>query len=398
MKKNTAFIAACLDQLAVEIGERPVGGLNNQRAEKFISETFRTSGLDVFHQEFQCMDWEPGRVSLVLNGRSVPASHSPYTRPASVKAPFQLLETVEQLRAAELSGQIAVLGGELTREPLMPKNFCFWNPERHQEIVRLLEAKAPVAILTVSFSEERPVPIIEDGDFDIPSVVVAGKYLREFSASKGTVLTLRMEAERKPSRGANVIARQPGQGSRKAIVMAHFDTKPGTPGALDNAAGVTGLLLLSRLLQENPVPGGVELIAVNGEDYYSNPGQVAYLDTYQHTFDQLKLVINCDGPGYRVGKTGVSPMNCEKAFTKRIEKKLYAFPALKLSDPWYQGDHMIFAPYEVPTLAITSDEIFPIIDTVIHTEHDRMELVEAAYLEQVGRFIYEVLSEVQPCG
>ncbi len=394
METNTKFIADCLQELSVRIGERPVGSANNQRAEHFISETFKASGLEVEHQEFACMDWSAGLASLRLNGVSIPAALSPYSLPCSLNAPFQLLETLEALKNSDLKGQVAVLGGELAKEALMPKNFTFWNPEEHQEIIRLLEEKAPAAIVTASFSEERPIPIIEDGDFDIPSVVVAGKYFQMFRTSGVKVLALQAVAKRKPSRGANVIARRLLPGKPRVLVMAHFDTKPGTPGALDNAAGVCVLLLLGRLMQQTPPPVSVELVAMNGEDYFSNPGQVAYLEAYEDSIQELRLAVNCDGAGYRLGKTGISPINCREAFIRHFSQKLDAFPVLKLSDPWYQGDHMIFAPYDLPTLAITSDEIFGIIDEVIHTERDKAELVNGGYLEQVGLFLHEVLMEM----
>jgi len=43
-----------------------------------------------------------------------------------------------------LSSKIAVLYGELGKEPLMPKNFVFWNPDEHKQIVALLEEKKPL--------------------------------------------------------------------------------------------------------------------------------------------------------------------------------------------------------------------------------------------------------------
>ena len=54
---------------------------------------------------------------------------------------------------------------------------------------------------------------------------------------------------------------------------------------------------------------------------------------------------------------------------------------------------MIFAPYQLPIIAITSEEIFPLIDTVIHTDKDREELVNAEFLRQTAAFIYEVIGE-----
>lgn len=393
MKEDTGFLAECLQELSVMIGERPTGSASNRRAEQYIGSVFKAHGLETEHQAFDCLDWEGGSATLRMDGVSIPTAISPYSLPCAVTAPFTILETPEALREANLSGRVAVLGGELTKEAIMPKNFTFWNPEHHREVVRLLEEKAPEAIITVSFSKEHPLPIFEDGDLMIPSAVVAGKYFEAFKAATTQSLELQMRAERRPSKGANVIARNGVPGKTKVVVMAHFDTKPGTPGALDNAAGVAVLLQLSKLLSENPVSGSVELVAMNGEDYFSNPGQMAYLEAFEKSPDQASLVINCDGAGYKVGKTGVSTLNCPEGFVRQLDQKLEAFPALRMSAPWYQGDHMIFAPWELPTIAITSEEIFPLIDEVIHTEKDTVELINAEYLRQTAAFIYEVIRD-----
>ncbi|MBC6498319.1 M28 family peptidase [Weissella confusa] len=64
-------------------------------------------------------------------------------------------------------GRICVLTGELTAEVLMPKNFTFYNPESHQQIIAALESGEPAAIISVSHSDE-PTAVIQDGDFEIP--------------------------------------------------------------------------------------------------------------------------------------------------------------------------------------------------------------------------------------
>ncbi len=78
----------------------------------------------------------------------------------------------------------------------------------------------------------------------------------------------------------NVIARfGPADGSR-LLLLTHWDTRPKAdqsseaadrekpvPGANDGASGTAILLELARMFNEQPPPGGVELLFSDGEDY-----------------------------------------------------------------------------------------------------------------------------------
>lgn len=74
-----------------------------------------------------------------------------------------------------------------------------------------------------------------------------------------------------------MLALSPGLTGKKVVIGSHYDTWFDTPGAIDNAAGVTALLALAEMLV--PEDSCVELVAFNGEDYYSAPGQVLYLQS-----------------------------------------------------------------------------------------------------------------------
>ncbi len=50
------------------------------------------------------------------------------------------------------------------------------------------------------------------------------------------------------------------------IVCAHFDTKKGVPGAVDNATGIAVLLEFARYFSANPSPYTIKFVAFNGEE------------------------------------------------------------------------------------------------------------------------------------
>jgi aminopeptidase YwaD len=82
-----------------------------------------------------------------------------------------------------------------------------------------------------------PFPLIEDGDFDIPSVFMTeeeGKKLAKYASEE---ISLKSLAWRLPAEGCNVIARKGPQLNRRVAVIAHIDAKTGTPGQQTTRAG-----------------------------------------------------------------------------------------------------------------------------------------------------------------
>ena len=82
--------------------------------------------------------------------------------------------------------------------------------------------------------------------------------------------------------------------------MAHFDTKIATPGALDNAAGVSALLGLAETLGRAELACGLEFVAFNGEEYLPI-GDDEYLRRGESEFGQILAAINMDGIGAALG-------------------------------------------------------------------------------------------------
>ena len=181
---------------------------------------------------------------------------------------------MEELAAAQAPDSIFLLRGELTKEQLMPKNFPFYNPEHHQHIIQLLETKTPQAIITATSRDlemvgrQYPFPMIEDGDFNIPSVYMKDEDGERLAQFAGSEVELSSSTTRIPSTGSNVTARQGEQQNQRVVLMAHIDSRMGTPGASDNASGVIVLLLLAELLEEYSGSLGIEIVAMNGEDWF----------------------------------------------------------------------------------------------------------------------------------
>jgi aminopeptidase YwaD len=81
---------------------------------------------------------------------------------------------------------------------------------------------------------------------------------------------------------------------------------------LDAASGTVVLLLLAAILQDFKGKLGIEIVAFNGEDYYSAGGQMDYLRRYEQDFSSMVVAINVDDVGYKQGKTAYSLYECPR--------------------------------------------------------------------------------------
>jgi aminopeptidase YwaD len=105
-----------------------------------------------------------------------------------------------------------------------------------------------------------PFPLIEDGDFDIPSVYMTEEEGIKLAGYSGKEVFLHSVSERIPGKGYNVTGRKGQQGNGRIVITAHIDSKKGSPGAIDNATGVVVLLLLADLLKDYSGKRQIEIV------------------------------------------------------------------------------------------------------------------------------------------
>ena len=153
---------------------------------------------------------------------------SPYSLGCTVEEQLVSASSLEELKHIDAKGKIMLLYGEIAKEQLMPKNFVFFNPEAHKRIISLLEQTRPKAIITATGRNAAlaggvyPFPLIEDGDFDIPSVYMTEDEGRKLLPYVGKTVALHSLSKRLPQKGSNVIARkgeiQPNELSLRPIL------------------------------------------------------------------------------------------------------------------------------------------------------------------------------------
>lgn len=379
--------------------DRRIGSAGGRAATDFFARKVSEWGYNVDTTPFECMDFEVGPSSLTRNGDSLEIYASPFSTSCDVTAGLVIASTIKELKKCSCRGKILLLRGELCAEHLMPKNYQFFNPDHHKEIISLLEEKQPAAIVSATGKNPAlmgaiyPYPLIEDADFDIPSAYCTDVTGEAIATLAGKEFRLVIDAKRIPARACNVIARK-NPGARKKIVFcAHLDTRPGTPGALDNGAGAVTMLLLAEMLKDYKGSTGVELVAINGEEHYSAGGELDYLGRYGSELEKVVLAVNMDGLGYVKGKTAFSIYECPDAVAKKARAAIGSFDGIAEGPQWYAGDHMIFVMSGRPAIAITSDMALELSAEVIHTTRDTPDLVDCRKLVDVARALKSLVGK-----
>ena len=386
-----------LQFLCDQLRTRQTGKADNRKATDFFSDTIEQLGFEVAKPRFECMDWSAGELSLRVDGEPVEAWISPYSPGVELEAPLAHISTLDELKMQDLRGKILLMTDELVKEQLMPKNFPFYNPEHHQEITAVLEAKQPAALLTATGKDPQmaggvyPFPVFEDGDFDIPSVYIKDVDGKRLAAHAGKTATLLIDARRQPSYGFNVIARRGKADVPRLVFCAHIDAKAGTPGALDNASGVITLLLLAERLKDYTGETPIEITAINGEDYYAASGEIEYLRSSLGPAEDVLLALNIDGAGYLQGQTSYSFYGVPDDLTRSIQALFSGYPDLCEGQQWYQSDHSIFIQQAIPAMAYTSDQFDALWSEIAHTPEDRPELVARKKLVDLSGALYELV-------
>lgn len=371
--------------LCAEIGERRVGSSENRKATTYAKKVLEASGWATESTELSVIDWQTDRATLSCDGQSFEVFSSHYSLGCSATGELVAINSMVQLEKTDIKDKIVLLYGEIASQQIAPKNFPFWNPEEHQQLIAALEQGKPKALVCATERNSAtaggvyPFPLFEDGDFDIPSVYMKDTEGTKLLAHAGKTVELISKAKRIPETAYNVIGRKANDGNKERIVVtAHIDTKIGTPGAIDNGTGVTIVLLLAELLKDYSGKYPIELLLFNGEDYYGATGQVKYVEQNRGKFNDMLLNINIDGVGYREGLSVFSPFNLPDEIRDALYEVLWETAELKEGQPWYQGDHSLFLQNGCPAIAVSSGWFIENMECqeITHTPKDNLNVVD----------------------
>jgi aminopeptidase YwaD len=377
-----------LQKLCDEIGARPIGSPANQAAADYIQSVFAAAGLDVEIQPYPCTHWECSAAWLELDGQRLEAAANVFSLPCDVTAPVVPVCSIAELEAAAITGQIVLFYGDLARYPLAPKSWFLKN-ERDEKIIQLLETKQPAALLAPPTPTLEYEQVTEDWEIDLPAATISPATALKL-LTPGTVARLRIESRRIPATARNIVARKAGKSPEKVVLMAHFDTKIGTPGASDNGASVAALLELARSLGQSDLPFGLEFVAFNGEEYLPM-GDDEYLRRGESEFGHILAAINMDGAGTALGTTSITSFCVSPEFRQQVEGLVERHPGVVWVDPWPESNHSTFAFRGIPSLA------FGAVGTraLAHSPADTSDQVSPAKLAEMVELVTEIVHSLQ---
>lgn len=378
-----------LFHLAVEIGQRPGGSVGNHAAAAYIEKVFQDCGLAVERQCFPCTGWDAHESYLQINEEWVQSVANVFSTPCDVNGPVVAVSTLAELAAADLRDKIALIYGDLTRQPLPAKAWAY-KEEKDARIVEILEEKRPVALITIQSRIGDLERVIEDADFTIPSATVSAQVGLLLLKRHQATVHLRIASTRTEAESCNVVARHPGQGAGTILLCAHYDTKFDTPGAADNGSGVSVLLTLAQMFSQQIHPYTVEFVAFSNEEYLPL-GDDAYFARHSDAFDDMLAVINIDKVGCTLGNNSITTLAASEPFQEHLAAITRSYPGVIWVDPWIESDHTFFAWRGVPCIPISNSGA-PRFD---HLRGDTIEWLSAAKLNEAASLIYKIVEHLQ---
>ncbi len=375
-----------LSKLAA-IGERPAGSPANHQAAAYIHEVFTQSGLQTDDVRVDFPGWSTSECILTSRGKSFSIEANPFSPACDITAQAISVCTISELESADLSDKIVLLYGELSSTPIFPVGFTIYNPERDQTINRLLREKAPKAILTVNPQSPSQLHIIEDDNMPFPSATIPADVALELLKQSDIQVTLKLDTEQKLSHSITLIGRQSVQTRSKIVLCAHYDTKFGTPGAYDNASGLSVLLTLAETLAPRQFAVDLEFVAWGDEEYGGHSDSIYAKNA---NYENMLCAINLDGIGQYTGTNTITMLAQSKDFQQAIAGITQNYPGIVWVEPWYASNHYSYFARNVPSIAIGSVGV-----NLVHQAHDTIDWISPAKLEEVVRMVTAIVEHTQ---
>lgn len=193
----------------------------------------------------------------------------------------------------------------------------------------------------------------------------------------------------------NVIADPPGFDAEEPhlVIGAHLDSVPQSPGAEDNASGVSVMLELARMVAEQRTAIPVRFIAFGAEEprgqgdswhHFGSQHHVAELDRSQR--EAIRAMVALDRVGVRAEAV---PIGAGGAGTTRVRRQLENHAgdiSVTVSEPNRTSDHWSFDKAGIPAARVGSVPF-----DGYHSPRDTPDVIDVEQLDAVGTLMWSWL-------
>lgn len=376
--------------------ERPVGSEQNELVGKMISEVLEKANYEVTKLPFECTVWKDDPSYLETEGNKIQLFASPFSTFFSGKGELCVIGSREDLKQAQLKDKIVVLCKVLTEQAVQPKDYPFYYPDEDKELIELLEEKAPKAIIACTGQSMmcglNPFPLFSDGNFLIPSAYLSEDELTQLQKLEGKEVTVVIASEKNKASSYQLIGTKKAKQSKgKIILCAHMDTQYHTPGALDNALGVSVMLETAKKLEKLELTQDIEIVPFNGEEYYEATGELVYLEQLNKQEANNLFVINIDSPCHKGAGNAIAYYNVSEEQKAVYNQLMNRYDHIIEGEPWYAGDHCMFAFQGTACVTVSTSDLFEGGLAYTHTEKDTLDTVDLALIDETADYLVEMI-------
>jgi len=228
------------------------------------------------------------------------------------------------------------------------------------------------------------------GDIDVPAIEVLGTTFRS--------------AQRVHVDDPDLIVRF-GPPGKALLIMAHYDSVPGSPGAVDDAAAVAVLIELARELHAHP-PAQPVMLAFTADEEGGLVGAEALEARHG---DEVELAIALDLIGARgrivlngaSTRIGLAEMQWLAAAARDAGVIVDAPLAHRVVSRWWpqaeRADHGVFTRHGTRAFHLYNrgqDGLW--IDTAYHSPRDTLDRVHPASLAEISRLVRALVAAPVP--
>jgi hypothetical protein len=360
--------------LADQIGARPAGGPAEPEMLDFLEQRLLAAGLEVHRQTFAFRAWEAsGEWSLSIEEKGavtrLDAVPLPYTNPESSNDLYGRLEW---------EGEWPLIPGRV----VCPR---FVIRDEQQDVV--------AAIIGSPSGTARPLPN-PNPLLALPTVVVSAEdavYLRALIGANGDRTAVGInggDISEGLRRSTNLVAEPPG-GTPWLTVTAHYDCVPGSPGANDNATGVS---LLTRIARRLDARDGVRFVLFGAEEPFI-AGSRAYVASPSSSgaLASCRACLNLDmvAVGERFAVRCVTNSSWARAFERLPSQSAAGVPIVR-TDLYAASDHWAFHEIGIPSAQLTREP-----DSAWHSREDSSNRFGETELDDAETVAVMLIDEVR---